>query len=162
MRSLFSFFILLFLSACASQQERTERFLAKNPNFLATQCAVNFPPVIRYIPGETIYDTIRTTVPGVELECPEVMDSQGNKTIPKVKCPDYDIEKIIASRTDTIQTEYTAKLFLLQTKIATQASDIEGLNLEIKDLKDQHINKNFIIFGLVVTIIGLLFNKSRR
>lgn len=162
MRVLFSLFILLFLSACASQQERAERFLAKNPIFLATQCAANFPPIVSYIPGETTYDTIRIPVPGVELDCPEVTDSKGNKTIPKVKCPDYDIEKIVASRTDTIKTEYTDKLFLLQAKLATQASDIEGLNLEIKGLKNQHTNKNFIIFGLVVTIIGLLYNNSRK
>lgn len=162
MRTFFSLFILLFLSACASQQERAERFLAKNPIFLATQCAASFPPIVSYIPGETTYDTIRIPVPGVELDCPEVTDSQGNKTTPKVKCPDYDIEKIIASRTDTIKSEYTDKLFLLQVKLATQASDIEGFNLEIKDLKSQNINKNIIILGLVVAIVALLFNRSKK
>lgn len=163
MRTFFSLFILLFLSACASQQERTERFLAKNPIFLATQCAANFSPIVRYIPGNTIYDTIRTTISGVELDCPEVTDSEGNKRIPKVKCPDSDIEKIIASRTDTIHAEYTDKLFLLQAKLATQASDIERLDLEKEDLLKSIKTRNRIILsmlaGILVFIIERMFRK---
>lgn len=162
MRTFFSLFILLFLSACASQQERTERFLAKNPIFLATQCAANFPPIVSYIPGETTYDTIRIPVPGVELDCPEVTDSKGNKTTPKVKCPDYDIEKIIASRTDTIKSEYTDKLFLLQAKLATQASDIERLDLEIEDLLKSIKTRNRIILSMIAGVLVFIIERILR
>lgn len=163
MRVFFVIIILFFLSACVSQKERAESFLKKNPQFLAEQCALNFPPFLKYIKGETTYDTIKIPMPGIVIPCPETTDEKGNKYTPTVKCPDYNIEKIIASRIDIIEKEHTDKLFLLQSKIATLSTEAVRLNELNKKLEKQNQTKNIIIglmaAGILVFITYRVFRK---
>jgi hypothetical protein len=140
----------LLLISCASQKERTDKFLKNNPIYLAEKCALNFPPTTKYIPGKTITDTIIKKEPGIEVPCPEFKDESGNIQKPTAKCPDQKIVELISHRTDTIYLENTANLMRLTGENALLTIDNQNLENKIKGQK-----KDIIAMSFIIGLLGL-------
>lgn len=153
-----SFCVMVFLIGCASPRERTDKFLKQNPVYLAEQCAINFPPSTKYIPGKTITDTIVKEVPGAEIPCPEYKDEQGELQKPTVKCPDQKIKEIIRYRTDTIREVDNSKLFALQLEKADLLEKNTKLETKVKEQKNEII-AHYIIIGLLALVLYLKLKR---
>lgn len=158
----FSVIIMLFLFGCASKQERTEKFLKQNPEYFAQMCAINFPITEKVIQGKTIVDTLKITIPGVEIPCPEYIDQNGQKQQPKVKCPDAETKYINKFKTDTIYRENTANVIRLKTENSQLVNQNKSLFSENKELKAT-IRKWQIIAAVVsLLLIGSIYIHFKR
>lgn len=159
---LFLFIIAFFLIGCASQQERTDKFLKENPEYFAEKCAINFPIQERIIEGETKVDTLRIVLPGIEIPCPEYIDQKGQVQKPKVKCPDQRTETIIKVRTDTIIKENTANVIRLKTENSELVVKNKNLQDEISEQKNtitKWIIISAVVFALFLSSIYLHFKR---
>ncbi|MBW3519520.1 hypothetical protein [Flavobacterium sp. NKUCC04_CG] len=117
MRTIYLLSMVFLLSGCVSLKDRAGKFLKANPDYLAEQCALNFPPKFQIVEGKTRVDTLREILPGVEIPCPEVKDSVGTMIKNKVKCPDQQIQTVWKTRVDTLKVENTANIIRLQSEI---------------------------------------------
>lgn len=141
----------LFIS-CASSREHADKYLKNNPTYLAEKCAINFPPITTYIPGETITNTVIKTIPGAEIPCPEYIDQKGEKQKPTAKCPDQEIKEIIQYRTDTIIKVDTSKLLLCQNEKADLADQNKKLEDKVQEQKNEII-AHYIIIALLALVL---------
>lgn len=143
--------IILILTAvsCMSKKSIAEKYIKQHPEFLAEHCSRTFPPSEKLVQGETKTDTVYKELPGVELPCPEVIDQDGKKSTPTVKCPPEKIVEILKVRTDTIKVVDEAKLFL-------RDSEIKELKEKVESLEKGKTWRNWIIG---VFVIGIIIRK---
>lgn len=135
----FLFFIsVFFLIGCASQQERTDKFLKANPEYFAEKCAINFPIQETIIEGETKTDSIRIPVPGIKIPCPEYIDQKGQLQKPTVQCPDTEKLILLKQRTDKIIQESTANIIRLKTENSELVIRNNLLQEQNSNLKKDH------------------------
>jgi len=162
MKPIFFIISLFFLFGCASKKERTEKFLNSNPEYFAQLCAMNFPVQKKIVPGKTIIDTLKITLPGVEIPCPEYIDQKGQLQQKKVKCPDVDTKYITKFKTDTIYIENTANVIRLKTENSKLQSEKQMLTDENSELKSALKKWQIIaavVFFLFLSSIYIIFKK---
>lgn len=155
MRVVVVFFIIsFFLFGCASQKERSEKFLKENPEVLAQWCNFYFPVKEKYIKGETITQTDTLYMPGIKIPCPDVEDKDGNIIKHEVECPEKEIIRDVITRIDTVQVEDSSKLYVLMSEKQRDKSKIEMLQNQIVKQKKSIRRGNIVIISLV-SIIGI-------
>lgn len=164
MKSFLFVISVFFLIGCASQQERTDKFLKENPVYFAEKCAINFPIQETIIEGETKVDTLRIPVPGVEIPCPQYIDQKGQVQKPKVKCPDSENLILLKQRTDKVIQENTANIIRLKTENSELVVKNNSLKDEISKLNETHKQEikeqkktitKWIIISVVVFVLFL-------
>lgn len=153
MRILAISIFVLFLTSCASNKERADKFLKSNPKYLAEQCAINFPPTTKYIKGAKTTDTVYRSVPGPIMPCPEYEDRDGNKKQPKVKCPDQLIQEVTTQQIDTVYVENTANVLRLKQENLALADKVDSLTEDNDNLKKEKRNRNIIIGAMLIAFL---------
>lgn len=156
---IFFIFSSMLLLSCASKRDLTDKYLQKNPKYLAQICAINFPAKIKFIEGKTNTDTIIKTVPGKKIPCPEYIDENGNLNKPSVQCPDQKIKEIITVRTDTVYLENTANVSRLQQENFELTSENKTL-MQDKENLEGIIFRYKIVFVLLAIILYLIFRRK--
>lgn len=153
MKPIFFIITVFFLFGCASKQERAGKFLNNNPEYFAQLCALNFPVQEKLVPGKTIVDTLKITLPGVEIPCPEYIDQNGQLQKPKAKCPDVETKYITKFQTDTIYRENTANVIRLKTENSVLAAEKQSLLSDNDELASAL--KKWQIIAAVVSFLFL-------
>lgn len=141
-------------SGCISEK-RAINYMVTHENVLSELCASKYPIKETYIKGKT--DTITkldtTIVHGPTIPCPE------NK---EVKCPDSKTitKKIYIDRIDTVIKENTAKIHVLENKLAYRSYDLSEANKKLENeriSKDRWRNGCLILLGICVIFVGRKF-----
>ena len=160
---------VLLISSCVTELGAF-KYYNKHPDKLAEICASKYPVETKIVSGEPVIKINTVYQKGDSIPCPEVTNPKtGEKTTPKVKCP--DTEKIYVNTTvrDTIFQENTAKLQVMEGKYANELKlhkEFQGkYNTSQENLKKAEKKAAglqlalYIAFGAIAACVIVIFRK---
>lgn len=147
--------ILVTLFSCSSEK-RFVKLFNKHPVKAAELCAENYPPILKYIKGDTIVNEYYTYRETDSVPCPEVKDEKGNTTIPKVKCPPTEIIHKIVTTVDTIQVLDSATVTAFQNAIKERDREIHALKEKVSDKSNKIGVWRWISIALIIALLGVI------
>lgn len=156
MRILILLLASLLLFSCKAQRKiNAEKYYEENQMDLAALCAVKFPVIPIFKPGETITKTDTVTLAGDSIPCPP--DSTG--VIVKIPC-NPKIITVHESRTDTIIKENTAQIAGFISDKAKLEGQKQVLLSQLEAHKKKSRDRLWIIIA-VSTVLGLFIFFKR-
>lgn len=120
---------LLFLAGCSAlkqDQKHLAQIQVRNPQLIADNCAVLYPPKTetKYQPGKETHTSDTVVIEGKRIPCPPVVVNK-DTVINWVDCPPSKVIHDTIRRTDTvfIQVENTARVKSLELQNANITAD---------------------------------------
>lgn len=158
MKTILLIFALLFISSCATRQEKAFNYYQKNKGELAQLCVAEFPnDTLKIIKGETkiTTDTVFSTQT-VKVPCPP---AEPGKVV-FAECPPAQTVYKTITRTDTIVITDTQKTKALEFSLTTKQDELKTCqNLATKlqtDFDTMKRQKNRLLWFLIfLATLGL-------
>lgn len=155
MKRILGVIVMVTLFSCSSEKRFVELF-DKHPIKAAELCAENYPPILKYIKGDTIVNEYTIYRETDSVPCPEAKDEKGNAITPKVKCPDTEIIHKIITTVDTIQVLDSATVTAFQNAIKERDREILALKEKVADKSDKIGVWRWISIALIVVVLGMI------
>ena len=144
--------LLVGCSTFEKQHFKARKFYNENRKELADLCSSEFRPSVEYIKGDSI--VVRDTIVGkpIFVDCPDGSQKE---------CPKNTHTKEVITVTDTIKIPDPA----LETKLRYSIMELEvnskHLQSELVEVSKQSKNKDYIIVGLGLLVMGVFWFKKR-
>lgn len=143
--------LALLITSCSTfekQHFKARKFYNENRKELAELCSSEFKPRVEYVRGDSI--VVRDTIIGepIFVDCPD-----GSKQ----ECPKNTHTKEVITVTDTIKIPDPA----LETKLRYSIMELEVKSKHLESELVKSKNKDYIIVGLGLLVIGVFWFKKR-
>lgn len=161
-------YILLILIAFAScksvakQQRKAEDFIYNHPEKLALWCWQKIPPDTIYKQGTTITKADTIVLKADSIECPPVINQQGETIIVKAKCPDSKIIRDTIFRVDTITKVDNAALTYISYHADSLKTAMIKASTQRDDAKKTAKNRLWWIIGLSAALAGSAYFNVKK
>lgn len=151
MKRIIGVIVVVTLFSCSSEQKLVKLF-SKHPDKAAELCAINYPPILKYIKGDIRVETDTVVVEGDSIECPKVK----NDEVVKVKCPPTKTIYKNTHSVDTVQVLDSALVLSLRATIKSKDTQILDLKQKVAEKGDIASVWRWISVGLIVALLGII------